>query len=118
MKLLSVAFTGPAGAPVPLAQYQAAEPDPLWRQAPGILTHLALRHSAPLLACIRAHRLPGARWVLPRGLDRYGLEFVAVTRDGAATVRLPFPDGPVRSFADIPPSLRILLACRCLALPR
>jgi hypothetical protein len=113
----SVAFTGPAGGPVPLRRYLAAEPDPLWRQAPGILAHLAHGHAAPLLACARAHGLPGAQCVLPRGLDRYGLELVAVTSDGAASVRLSFPGGPVQSFAGIPSSLRTLLVCRCLALP-
>jgi len=55
--------------------------------------------------------------VLPRGLDRYGLELAAVTSDGAASVRLSFPGGPVRSLASIPPPLRTLLVCRCLALP-
>ena len=64
---------GPAGSRVPLAQYLAAAPDPLWRKAPAILGHLDRGHRAQLLACVRAHGL-----------------------------REP---------------MRMLLACRCLALP-
>ncbi len=113
--LRSLQFTGPTPAPVSLAQYQAAEPDPLWREAPLVLGHLEHEHMAELVSCVQAHGIHQAQWVLPRGLDRFGLELAVLTPDGAATVRLSFPDGPVTSLDEIPASLRAVLTCRCRA---
>jgi hypothetical protein len=113
--VLAVEFTGPAGSAVPLAGYLAATADPLWRVAPGILGHLERGHRAQLLACVRAYGLREAQWVIPRVLDRFGLELGVLTPAGVASVRLSFPDGPVSSFGEIPPPFRMLLACRCLA---
>jgi hypothetical protein len=113
--LLSARFTGARGLAVPIAQYLAAAPDPLWRQAPAVLDHLEHGHMAELVACIRAHGMPQTQWVFPHGLDRFGLRLVALTVDGAASIRLSFPDGPVASFQDIPDSVRTVLACRCPA---
>lgn len=115
LTLLSLRFTGARGVAVPLAEYLTAAPDPLWQHAPAVLEHLEHGHMAELLACIRAHGLPQTQWVSPRGLDRYGLQLVTLSRDGMATVRLSFPAGPVRSFEEIPASLRAVLACRCPA---
>jgi hypothetical protein len=115
--VLAVEFTGPAGSPVPLARYLAAAPDPLWRQAPAILGHLERGHRAQLLACVRAHGLREALWVMPRAVDRFGLELGVLTTTGVGSVRLPYPDGPVRCFSEIPPPVRTLLSCRCLTLP-
>ena len=58
-----------------------------------------------------------ADWVIPRSLDRYGLELLVLAQDGIATVRLSFPDGPVSSLDDVPLSLRTALTCRCQAGP-
>jgi hypothetical protein len=58
-----------------------------------------------------------AEWVIPRGLDRYGLELLVLTADGIASVRLSFPDGPVSALGDVPVSLRAALTCRCHAGP-
>jgi hypothetical protein len=102
-----------AGARVPLPEYRAAAPDPLWRQAPGVLHHLEHGHMADLIACVRMHGLPRADWVITRGLDRYGLELLVLATDGVAAVRLGFPDGPVTSLQDVPASIRTALTCRC-----
>lgn len=58
---------------------------------------------------------PQADWVIPRGLDRYGLQFLVLTTDGTAAVRLAFPAGPVTSLDEVPASIRTALTCRCQA---
>jgi hypothetical protein len=113
----SIEFTGGGRARVPVEEYRAARPDPLWRVAPGILHHLERGHMGELVGCVRAHGMTRAEWVIPRGLDRYGLELLVLTADGIAAVRLSFPDGPVSSLDDVPVSLRTALTCRCQAGP-
>lgn len=117
VELQSAEFAGASPAPVPLAQYRAAEPDPLWRQAPGILRHLGHGHMTELIACARAHGLREAEWVAPTGLDRFGLKLLVFAADGITEARLSFPDGPVASFSQVPASLRAVLACRCRTAP-
>jgi hypothetical protein len=70
-------------------------------------------HSAELVSCVRAHGMPQADWVIPRGLDRYGLELLVLTTGGTAAVRLSFPGGPVTSLQQIPASVRTVLTCHC-----
>ena len=113
--LRSVELIGQAGVRVrvPLAEYRAAAPDPLRREAPGVLRHLEHGHMTDLIACVRVHGLPQADWVIARGLDRYGLELLVLATDGVAAVRLGFPDGPVTSLRDVPASIRTALTCRC-----
>jgi hypothetical protein len=111
----SVEFTGASPARVTAEEYRAAAPDPLWRVAPGVLHHLEHGHMGELVRCVRAHGMHRAEWVIPRGLDRYGLELLILTGDGIAAVRLSFPDGPVASLDDVPLSLRAALTCRCRA---
>ena len=113
--LREVEFVGAAGARVrvPLPEYRAAAPDPLWREAPRVLRHLEHGHMPDLIACVRLHGLPQADWVITRGLDRYGLELLVLAADGVAAVRLGFPDGPVSSLQDVPASIRTALTCRC-----
>jgi hypothetical protein len=113
----SVEFTGRDCARVAVADYRDAAPDPLWRLAPGVLRHLEHGHMAELVRCVRAHGLTNAEWVIPRGLDRYGLELLVFTKDGVAAVRLSFPDGPVAALNDVPVSLRAALTCRCQSGP-
>jgi len=113
----SIEFTGGGRARVPVEEYRAARPDPLWRVAPGILHHLERGHMGELVRCVRAHGMTRADWVIPRGLDRYGLELLVLATDGIAAVRLAFPDGPVSSLDDVPISLRTALTCRCQAGP-
>jgi hypothetical protein len=111
--LRSAEFTGAGGRPIPLASYHAATPDPLWREAPAILRHLSHGHMSDLVACVRAHGMRRTEWVIPSGLDRFGLRLLVFTPDGVADTRLSFPDGSVTSFSHIPHSLRAVLACRC-----
>ncbi|HEY3882351.1 MAG TPA: DUF2470 domain-containing protein [Trebonia sp.] len=109
----SIEFTGASQARVPVEDYRAAAPDPLWRVAPGVLHHLEHGHMGDLVRCVRAHGMSRAEWVVPRGLDRYGLELQVLTADGIAAVRLSFPHGPVTSLDEVPVSLRAALTCRC-----
>jgi hypothetical protein len=113
----SIEFTGASQARVPVEEYRAAAPDPLWRVAPGVLHHLEHGHMGELVRCVRAHGMTRAEWVVPRGLDRYGLELLVLTTDGIAAVRLSFPHGPVASLEEVPVSLRAALTCRCRAEP-
>jgi hypothetical protein len=113
LDLRSLRFAGGGGAPVPLAEYQAAAPDPLWRVAASAIGHLERGHMAELIGCVRAHGMDQAEWVVPRGLDRFGLELAVISATGVAAIRLSFPDGPVSSLEDVPASLRAVLACRC-----
>jgi|SRR5579875_151651 len=113
-----VEFTGADCTRIPVEQYRAAAPDPLWRIAPGVLAHLEHGHMGELVRCVRAHGMTQAEWIIPRGLDRYGLQLLVLTADGAAAVRLSFPDGPVASLQEVPASIRTVLTCRCQAKPR
>ena len=113
LNLHALRFTGGGGAPVRLADYRAAEPDPLWRVAGSAIGHLERGHMAELICCVRAHGMDRAEWVVPRGLDRFGLELAVIDPQGVAAVRLSFPDGPVTSLEEVPASLRAVLACRC-----
>jgi hypothetical protein len=113
LDLRSLRFAGAGGRWVPLAEYEAAEPDPLWRVAPSAIRHLEHGHMTELIGCVRAHGMEQAEWVMPRGLDRFGLELAVITATGVATVRLAFPDGPVTSLDEVPASLQAVLACRC-----
>jgi hypothetical protein len=113
--LESIEFTGGGRALVPVEEYRAAAPDPLWRVAPGILHHLEHGHMPGLVHCVRAHGMTRADWVIPRGLNRYGLELLVLTADGVAAARLSFPDGPVSRLDDVPVSLRAALTCHCQA---
>jgi len=98
---------------VPLGDFHAASPDPFWPHAVQVLDHLEQAHATELLACARAHGLPDAQAVVPRAIDRYGLELALVTGIGVATLRLPFPGGPVDSLAEVTCGVRALLTCRC-----
>lgn len=108
-----VEFTGGRRTMVPVEDYRSAAPDPLWRAAPGVLRHLEHAHAGELAGCVRAHGMATAEWVIPRGLDRYGLELLVLTTSGAAAMRLSFPDGPVTSLETVPASIRAILTCRC-----
>jgi hypothetical protein len=113
LTLLSTRLVSATSVTVPLGAFKAAEPDPLWRHAPEALAHLDEAHAPELLACVRAHGLPEAEAVVPRILDRYGLELAVIGGEGIGTVRLPFPGGPVQSLQEVTEGLRVLLTCRC-----
>jgi hypothetical protein len=109
----SVEFTGGGNPRVAVADFRAARPDPLMPVAPGILHHLEHGHVSELVRCVRAHGMARTEWVVPRCLDRFGLELLVLTSGGIATVRMSFPDGPVGSLDDLPVSLRAALTCHC-----
>jgi hypothetical protein len=111
--LQSLEFTGVVPAQVALHQYEAASPDPLRHEKPTVLRHLERCHMAELVSCVQAHGIVTAEYVIPRGLDRFGLEFLVLTSSGVAAVRLAFPDGPVTSLEEVPASIRAVLTCRC-----
>lgn len=111
--LNAVEFTGTVPAQVALAQYEAAAPDPFRREARAILRHLERCHVTELVGCVRAHGITTAEWVVPRRLDRFGLELLVLAPGGLAAVRLAFPDGPVTKTTDVPLSIRAVLTCRC-----
>lgn len=118
LSLRAVELAGPRGARIPVEQFRAAEPDPLWRVAASVLRHLEHGHMAELVGCVRAHGLTEADWVMPRGLDRFGLRLLVLTTSGAGEARLSFPGGPITSLDDLPASIRAALTCRCPAAPQ
>ena len=114
LSLLSARFVARSKVvPVPLGAFHAAAPDPLWPHAAEVLDHLEQAHAPELVACARAHGLPHAQAVVPRAIDRYGLELALITGIGVSTLRLPFPGGPVESLGNVTCGLRAVLTCRC-----
>jgi hypothetical protein len=111
--LQSLEFTGVVPVQVALRRYEAASPDPLRHERRAVLRHLEACHMAELVSCVQAHGLTTAEYVIPRGLDRFGLEFLVLTADGVAAVRMAFPDGPVASLQQVPASIRAVPTCRC-----
>ncbi|HTU73018.1 MAG TPA: hypothetical protein VMG38_05820 [Trebonia sp.] len=109
----SLEFTGATSAPVTLAQYEAAAPDPFRHHAQAVLRHLEDWHMAELVRCVQVNGIKAAECVVPRGLDRFGLELLVFTPGGLASVRLAFPDGPVTGIGQVPASIRAVLTCRC-----
>ena len=99
--------------PVPLGDFRPASPDLFWPHAVQVFEHLEQSHAPELLACARAHGLPEAQAVVPRAIDRYGLELALVTGMGVPMLRLPFPGGPVEPLAEATCGVRALLTCRC-----
>jgi hypothetical protein len=85
----SVEFTGGGRARVPVAEYRAARPDPLWRMAPGILRHLEDGHMGELVRC----------WRWPTGSFRAGSTGTALSsscspRTGSRRSGWPSPTVP------------------------
>jgi hypothetical protein len=114
----SLEFTGATSTPVALAHYEAAAPDPFRHSAQAVLRHLEDSHMADLVRCVQVNGIAAAECVVPRGLDRFGLELLVFTPSGLAAVRLAFPDGPVSGIEQVPASIRAVLTCRCGDRPR
>ena len=72
---------------------------------------------AEVLRCVRANGMPAAEWAVPRGLDRFGFQFLVLTSEGAAPMRLSFPGGPITSLRQLPASIRAVLTCHCQGPP-
>ena len=113
LSLLSARLVGTTAVPVPLSEFHAAAPDPLRGQASAALSHLEEWHAEELLACVRAHGCEEVQAVVPRALDRYGIELAVLCPDAVRRVRLDFPGGPVDNLDQVTTDLRILLTCRC-----
>ncbi|OFE15418.1 hypothetical protein BA895_06840 [Humibacillus sp. DSM 29435] len=109
----SARLVGARAQAIRLEEFLGAEPDPLRREAAAILRHLAAAHAAELLGCLRAHGYVEAVAVVPRTLNRYGIELVALSNHGVQNVWLAFPEGPVATLHDVGPGLRTVLMCRC-----
>lgn len=109
----SARLVGAQAQAIRLEEFLRAGPDPLRGEAPAVLGHLEVAHAADLLACVRAHGRTGAVAVVPRRLNRYGIDLTVMTANGVQTVWLAFPDGPVDSLLEVGPGLRHLLMCRC-----
>ncbi|HKG48853.1 MAG TPA: hypothetical protein VKB14_00275 [Actinomycetales bacterium] len=111
VEVVAVRVASPHWQRVPLTDYRAADPDPLRREAPGVLDHLARHHGPQLTACLRAlgH---DTQWVEPRSLDCRGLDVLSVDADGVELVRLAFPR-PVTQLRDLSTGLAAPLLCRC-----
>ena len=110
---LTVRLVGSTSHSLHLNDYLAARPDPLTGLAPALLHHLADAHASDLLACIRAHGFDHAQAVVPRVVDRYGIELAVLGAAGVERVRLPFPGGPIAALEQAPQGLLVPLTCRC-----
>lgn len=113
LSTLSCRLVGATSATIPVNSFFAAWPDPLRAVAPTMIEHLAQAHSHELLACIQAHGYRSAQAVVPRAVDRYGIELSALTAEGVECVRLPFPGGPIDTLQQAPAGLVVPLTCRC-----
>lgn len=102
---------------IPVNDLLKAKPDPIWRDASAILEHLQGAHEQELLACARAHGMSDITAIVPRGLDRYGFELVALSANGVTRLRLSFPNGPIDSIADLGLDLQTQMNCRCTQPP-
>lgn len=102
---------------IPVNALLKAKPDPIRHDASAILEHLQVAHQQELLACARAHGMSDITSIIPRRLDRYGFELVALSAAGVTRLRLSFPNGPIESIADLGLDLQIQMGCRCTRPP-
>lgn len=93
---LTVRLVGGTSHSVHTSEFHAARPDPLTALAPAVLQHLAETHAPDLLAWVRAHGHADAQAVLPRSVDRYGIELAVLEATGVERMRLVFPGGPIQ----------------------
>ena len=99
------------GAEVRLAEYRAAEPDPLHAGAAEHLQHLAAHHPEAidvLSRLLAREALVGATRILPITLDRYGLVLRVERVRGHQDVRLRFARR-IRSGAEAAAEIHRLL---------
>ena len=73
------------------AEWQTAEPDPLGPSAAGIIAHMNADHAdAMVLYCKAFSKATAITAASMTGIDRYGFEMSAKTKDGPRPVRLAF----------------------------
>jgi putative heme iron utilization protein len=91
------------------ADWQAAEPDPLAASAAGIVAHMNADHAdAMVLYCRAFSKAIDITSASMTGIDRYGFEMSATTREGPRPVRLAFAT-PIRTAADARAALIAML---------
>ena len=74
------------------AEWQTAEPDPLGPSAAGIIAHMNADHAdAMVLYCKAFSKATEITSASMTGIDRYGFEVSAKTREGLRPVRLAVP---------------------------
>jgi hypothetical protein len=72
-------------------EWQTAEPDPLGRSGAGIIAHMNADHAdAMVLYCKAFSKATEITVASMTGIDRYGFEMSAKTKDGPRPVRLAF----------------------------
>ena len=87
------------------ADYAAAEPDPLARDAAGAIAHLNTDHADALAELARARGgYPDTESAVCTGIDRYGLELKVHTPRGAAYTRVGF-GAPLNSTEQLRPAV-------------
>ena len=104
---------GRDGTEIPIEDLRDAAPDPLWRLAPQLVSHLREAHARDLLACLRAQGHAYAEAVEVHDVDRYGISMVVLGAHGVADVRLAFPGGPIDALREAPGGIALPLGCRC-----
>ena len=89
--------------------WHAAEPDPLAGSAAGIIAHMNADHAdAMVVYCKAFSKATDISAASMTGVDRYGFEMSAMTREGPRPVRLAF-DRPVSSSEDVRAALISML---------
>jgi len=74
------------------AEWHAAEPDPLASSAAGVIAHMNADHADALVLYCRAFsKATEITSASMTGVDRYGFEMSARTKDGPRPVRVAFP---------------------------
>jgi putative heme iron utilization protein len=103
---------------VNVAEYFAAEPDPLRDAASGILAHMNEDHADAVLAYAHAFAtIPSATSAVMTAVDRYGFELQASTPDGPKVARIAF-DAPVSTSNEVRKAMVALVArARALGTP-
>ena len=73
------------------AEWQTAEPDPLGPSAAGMIAHMNGDHAdAMVLYCKAFSKATEITFASMTGIDRYGFEMSAKTKEGPQPVRLAF----------------------------
>ena len=99
------------------AEWRAAEPDPLGPSAAGIIAHMNADHADALVLYCRAFsKAADITSATMTGIDRYGFEMSARTKEGPRPVRLAFAS-PVGALEEARAALIAMLADAKRTLP-
>ena len=85
---------------VEVSDWTVAEPDPISVHAPGIVKHMNEDHSDTLvLYCKAFSKAVSVEEATMVGIERYGFEMSAITKEGPRPIRVAF-DAPISSPGD------------------